>query len=76
MAVIARAYPGARAAYTRNLKIDFRKAMRTPGCVLLRVCLVKAEGKKMWVTGRVEDENGEAYLTAEGLFLKGGKSML
>lgn len=76
MAVLARAYPGAKNAYTKCLRIEFRKHLKTPGAVLCRAWMTKIEGRKMWVTGRIEDENGNAYLTAEGLFLKGGQARL
>lgn len=76
MASLARAYPGGRDAYTRDLRIEFRKSLRTPGAVLCRAWVTKVEGRKIWVCGRIEDENGDAYLTAEGLFLKGGQVKL
>ncbi len=76
MAVLARAYPGGKDAYTKCLRIEFQKPLRTPGAVLCRAWMTRVEGRKMWVVGRIEDEKGESYLTAEGLFLKGGQVKL
>ena len=76
MAVLAGAYPGGKHAYTKHLQIEFQRPLRTPGAMLCRAWMTKAEGRKMWVTGRVEDENGDSYLTAEGLLLKGGQMKL
>ena len=76
MAVLARAYPGGINTYTKCLRIDLQKPLRTPGAVLCRAWITKVEGRKIWAVGRIEDEEGDSYTTGEGLFLKGGQVKL
>ena len=76
IAILARAYPGGKDAYTKNLQIDFQKPLHTPGAVLYRAWITKIEGRKLWVAGRIEDENGESCMTGKGLLLKGGRVKL
>ena len=49
---------------------------KTPGAVLCRAWITKIEGRKLWVAGRIEDENGESYTTGKGLLLRGGRVKL
>lgn len=46
------------------------------GAVLCRAWMTKIEGRKLWVAGRIEDENGESCMTGKGLLLKGGRVKL
>ena len=68
MGTLARAYPNTR-PYTKYLHINFEKPLRTPGAVLCRVWLTRIEGRKLWVSGSMEDAQGTLYMTAEALFV-------
>lgn len=75
MGAVARAYPGGLDTFTRYLHVDFREPFSIPGPTLCRAWIKKIEGRKFWLQGRMEDEDGNAYITAEGLFLKGGPKL-
>lgn len=68
MGTLARAYPNTD-PYTKYLHINFEKPFRTPGAVLCRVWLSRIDGRKLWVSGRMEDGQGNLYITAEALFV-------
>lgn len=48
-----------RAFMTANTVIRYKKALPTPGVVLVRSEVTKWEGRKAWVKGTMEDGNGE-----------------
>lgn len=68
MGTLAYAYPNTH-PYTKYLHINFEKPFRTPGAVLCRVWLTRIDGRKLWVSGRMEDGQGNLYITAEALFM-------
>lgn len=74
MGTLARAYPNTH-PYTKYLHINFEKPLRTPGAVLCRVWLARIDGRKLWVSGRMEDGQGDLYVTAEALFVNVGPKL-
>ena len=74
MAALARSYPKTD-PYTKYLHVIFRKLFRTPGAVLCRVWLTRKDGRKLWISGRMEDAQGNLYITAEGLFVDIGPKL-
>ena len=54
---------------TVALNITYKRPMSTPGTVMVRSRIVKAEGRKIWVYGVVESGTGEVHATAEGMWL-------
>ena len=72
MGSLARAYPAGTSIYTKYLHIDFIKPLPVPGPVLSRTWMTKVQDRKLWICGRMEDEQGHPYVTAEGLFVKPG----
>lgn len=68
MGTLARAYPNTH-PYTRYIHTNFEKPVPTPGAVLCRVWLTKIDGRKLWVSGRMEDGQGNLYMTAEAMFV-------
>ena len=71
MGTLARAIPNTH-PYTKYLHISFEKPLRTPGAVLSRVWLTRIDGRKLWVSGSMEDAQGNPYITAEALFINIG----
>ena len=71
MGLLAHLYPGGASTFTRYIHVDFRKQCPVPGAILCRVWISKIEGRKLWIKGRIEDEQADAYVTAEGLCLHG-----
>jgi acyl-coenzyme A thioesterase THEM4 len=61
--------PHDKATMTAYLKVDYKKPVRTPSKILCRAKVYKKEGRKMWVTGTIEDGEGTILTIAEGLFL-------
>eukprot|EP00026_Physarum_polycephalum_P014708 Phypoly_transcript_15255.p1 GENE.Phypoly_transcript_15255~~Phypoly_transcript_15255.p1 ORF type:complete len:236 (-),score=34.57 Phypoly_transcript_15255:169-876(-) len=57
-----------------NLNTNFKVPLATPTVVLVRAWITKAEGRKRWTSGTVEDGSGLVYATADGLFLEFKKS--
>ena len=74
MGALAHAYPNTD-SYTKYLHINFEKPFRTPGAVLCRVWLTRIDGRKLWVSGRMEDGQGNLYITAEALFVNVGPKL-
>ena len=64
-----KARPADKSTMTAFLKINYKKPVRTPSVVLCRARLDKKEGRKLWVTGQIEDGEGNVMSTAEALFL-------
>jgi len=50
-------------------KVYYKKPVRTPSKVLCRAKVYKTEGRKMWVSGTMEDGEGTIMATAESLFM-------
>jgi len=69
MGTVARAYPSGAITFTKHMSLDFKKPFRTPAPALCRAWLTRIEGRKMWVSGSIEDAQGESYMTGESLFL-------
>lgn len=55
--------------FTVNLNITYKKPVSTPGSVMVRATLVRVEGRKIWVSGTVEGEDGVVHASAEGMWL-------
>lgn len=74
MGTLACSYPNTH-PYTKYLHVNFEKPFRTPGAVLCRVWLTRIDGRKLWVSGRMEDAQGNLYMTAEALFVNVGPKL-
>lgn len=61
--------PSDKASMTAYLKVDYKKPVRTPSKILCTAKVDRKEGRKMWVSGTIEDGEGTILTTAEGLFL-------
>ncbi|KAI9879709.1 MAG: hypothetical protein M1830_007494 [Pleopsidium flavum] len=59
-----------KSAFTAFLNVEFKKPVPTPGIVVSKARLTRAEGRKLWVRGAMEDERGNVYATAESLFVE------
>lgn len=55
--------------FTVKLDVTYKKAVPTPGTVLVRSWITRAEGRKVWVSGVVEGEHGVVHAQAEGMWL-------
>ncbi|KAF2198359.1 hypothetical protein GQ43DRAFT_378806 [Delitschia confertaspora ATCC 74209] len=55
--------------FTAYLNTTYKKPVPTPGVVLCNAKFERREGKKIIVTGTIEDGMGKVYATAEGLFV-------
>lgn len=71
--------PGARLRFqntdapevvTAYLNTRYLKPVDVPGTYLVRVWLVKAEGRKTFVAGSIENENGQKVAEADALFVE------
>ena len=70
MGSLARASSQTMGSYTKSLHVDYRKPLYIPGPLLCRTWITKIQGRKLWIRGRMEDEQGGAYITAEGFFVR------
>lgn len=61
--------------HTKYLNIEFVKPLATPGAVLCRAWLTRIEGRKLWVSGKMEDGQGNVYIAAEALFIVVGPQL-
>lgn len=63
---------GALRMFTVQLNVTYKKAVPTPGTVMVRswVTKVEDEGRKIWAAGEIVGEGGIAHATAEGMWLK------
>lgn len=69
-----------RMGYTANLNVDYRKPVKAGSYVVVRAEVVKIEGRKVWVKGRIEGlgvgdgknekEGGDVLVEAEALFVE------
>lgn len=55
---------------TASMKVDFKKAVPTPGVVLGRARVERSEGKKAWICATLEDGCGGVFARGEGLFVR------
>lgn len=62
--------------FTLSLNTKFKRALGIPGVVLGRAWCTKADGRKRWVSGVLEDGEGGVYAEAESLFIRGKDSNL
>jgi thioesterase superfamily protein 4 len=70
MGLVVRLYPKAANPYTLYLNVSFKKPLSTPAVIVCRGRFTKLQGRKMWVSGSVEDGEGGLYATGESLFLE------
>ncbi|MCJ1278521.1 hypothetical protein MMC21_006338 [Puttea exsequens] len=63
-------------AVTASLKVDYLKAVVTPGIVMVTAEFGRAEGRKRWITATVEDGRGTVLARAEGLWITVGSPKL
>ncbi|KAL1839056.1 hypothetical protein VTJ49DRAFT_1920 [Mycothermus thermophilus] len=54
---------------TATMKTKFHKAIKLPAIVLVRVRVIKREGRKILVKGWVENSNGELHAEAEAMLV-------
>ncbi|KAF2429974.1 Thioesterase/thiol ester dehydrase-isomerase [Tothia fuscella] len=60
---------GGRTMFTVQLNVAYRNPVRTPGTIMITSWVTKREGRKVWVSGRIEGGNGEIHAEGEGLWL-------
>lgn len=61
---------GGASVVTAYLKTTYLRPVTTPGDYLITVWLKKAEGRKVFVEGVMENEKGEKLARAEALFIE------
>jgi len=54
---------------TAYLNVTFKKPTPTPGILMIRCWITKAEGRKRFTFASLEDGSGNVFATAEALFL-------
>jgi acyl-coenzyme A thioesterase PaaI-like protein len=61
--------------FTVQLNVRYQKPVVTPGTVMVRSWLKRVEegGRKVWVEGCIEGENGVRHATGEGMWVSGIK---
>ncbi|KAI1634905.1 HotDog domain-containing protein [Biscogniauxia mediterranea] len=62
-------------AYTVRFQTDYRRQIRTPQVVLVRGRVTRREGRKLFVRGTIEDEDGNIMAEGSGLWLSMGKNV-
>lgn len=55
---------------TAELTIKYLKPVFTPQTMLIRLWLVKMEGRKGWIDGAIEDAQGNAMVKGSGFFIQ------
>ena len=55
---------------TKELSLEYKKAIATPGVVLARCWVEKEEGRRVWVRGHLEDGDGGILVTGRGIMVK------
>lgn len=63
------ARPPEKSTMTAYLKVDYKKPLKTPAIVLCRAWVERKEGKKVYVRGTIETEDGVISSLSEGLFI-------
>lgn len=64
-----------RMGFTAQLTVNYRKPVKAGSYVVIKAEVVKTEGRKVWVTGRIEgledgEMEGEVLAEAEALFVQ------
>ena len=72
MGSLARASSDRMGVYTKYLHVRYRKPLHIPGPLLCREWITKVQGRKLWIRARMEDEQGDAYIMAEGFYVRSG----
>ncbi|KIW06784.1 uncharacterized protein PV09_02468 [Verruconis gallopava] len=54
---------------TATMTVDFKAPINTPCVILARAWMTEITGRKMWVKGVIEDQNGTICATAKTLFV-------
>ncbi|KAI1485768.1 HotDog domain-containing protein [Biscogniauxia mediterranea] len=62
-------------AYTVRFQTDYRRQIRPPQVVLVRGRVTRREGRKLFVRGTIEDEDGNIMAEGSGLWLSMGKNV-
>lgn len=55
---MAGAYTSDAVTYTKHVSLDFKRTLSTLDAVLCRACLTKIDGRGMWVSGSIDDDQG------------------
>lgn len=61
--------PVGKSTMTAYLHVGYKRPVHTPGYVLVKAGLEKKEGRKIWVSGTIEDGQGNVSTTGEALFI-------
>lgn len=62
--------PGITSVVTAYLNTKYLRPVQTPGTYLVTVRLKKADGRKVFIEGVMEDQNGTRLAQAESLFVE------
>lgn len=54
---------------TATMTVDYKATIDTPAVVLVRSWVIELSGRKVWVKGVIQDENGKVYAVAKALFI-------
>jgi len=68
--IVGQQMPEQLPTFTVALNITYKKPVTTPGTILARSWITKAEGRKIWISGTIESGTGEVHATAEGMWLR------
>ena len=55
---------------TGELSVAYERPVPIPSVVLCRSRVEKTEGRKMWISGELEDGNGLVYVRGRSLFVR------
>ncbi|KAF1808735.1 hypothetical protein P152DRAFT_207532 [Eremomyces bilateralis CBS 781.70] len=72
---IGQGIPDRTPTFTVQLNISYKNPVKTPGTIMARSWVVKAEGRKIWVQGVIESGNGIVHATSEGIWLRAKPNM-
>lgn len=64
------------AEFTAELKIGYKRPVRTPQTVCVTCWYSRVEGKKFWMAGAIKDAEGNVLATGESLFIRVPRSRL
>ncbi|KAK0269748.1 hypothetical protein LTR35_014640 [Friedmanniomyces endolithicus] len=70
------AAPNAIPPATATLTVDYRAPVGTPCVVLARAWVVEVSGRKIWVSGVLEDGEGVVLASGRALFIAGREGVL
>lgn len=69
--------PGPRdALFTANLNVSYRAPIATPANYLIKLWLVKRQGRKWFSKGQITDHDGKVYAEADGLWVVATRAKL